>query len=109
MQAYSVPCWWVGWWLWRAGCISQHTYLLYIFHILKEFSLTPILLIRNVRLSHIFDLDLSAQSSLWSLILTLILILDPTQSSLVPPSPGIEDRLQALEVLLLTVQYFFGL
>ena len=29
MQAYSVPCWWVGWWLWRAGCISQDTYLLY--------------------------------------------------------------------------------
>ena len=27
--AYSVPCWWVGWWLWRAGCISQDTYLLY--------------------------------------------------------------------------------
>merc|ERR1712214_244440 len=32
MQAYSVPCWWVGWWFWRAGCISQDTYLLY--HIL---------------------------------------------------------------------------
>ena len=31
MQAYSVPCWWVGWWLWRAGCISQDTYLLYVF------------------------------------------------------------------------------
>merc|ERR1711902_58040 len=29
MQAYSVPCWWVGWWLWRAGCISEDTYLLY--------------------------------------------------------------------------------
>ena len=29
MQAYSVPCWWVGWWLWRAGCTSQDTYLLY--------------------------------------------------------------------------------
>ena len=25
-----MPCWWVGWWLWRAGCISQDTYLLYI-------------------------------------------------------------------------------
>ena len=23
---------WVGWWLWRAGCISQDTYLLY-FHV----------------------------------------------------------------------------
>ena len=29
MQAYLVPCWWIGWWLWRAGCISQDTYLLY--------------------------------------------------------------------------------
>ena len=29
MQAYSVPCWWVSRWLWRAGCISQDTYLLY--------------------------------------------------------------------------------
>ena len=30
MQAYSMPCWWVIWWLWRAGCISQDTYLLYV-------------------------------------------------------------------------------
>ena len=30
MQAYSVPCWWVVWWLWGAGCISQDTYLLYL-------------------------------------------------------------------------------
>ena len=29
MQVFSVPCWWVGWWLWRVGCISQDTYLLY--------------------------------------------------------------------------------
>ena len=29
MQASSVPCQWVGWWLWRAGCISQDTFLLY--------------------------------------------------------------------------------
>ena len=28
-QAYSMSCWWVSWWLWRAGCISQDTYLLY--------------------------------------------------------------------------------
>ena len=32
-QAYLVPCWWVGWWLWRAGCISKDTYLLYILYI----------------------------------------------------------------------------
>ena len=25
---------WDGWWLWRAGCISQDTYLLYIFNII---------------------------------------------------------------------------
>ena len=31
MVAYSMPCWWVGWWLWRAGCILEDTYLLYIF------------------------------------------------------------------------------
>ena len=31
MQAYSVPCWWVGCWLWRAGCISQDTYSFYVF------------------------------------------------------------------------------
>ena len=30
LLAHSVPCWWVGWWLWRAGCISQDTYLLYL-------------------------------------------------------------------------------
>ena len=30
MQAYLVPCCRVGWWLWRAGCISQDTYLLYV-------------------------------------------------------------------------------
>ena len=34
MQAYSVPCWWVGWWLCRAGCISQDTYLLYMIKLL---------------------------------------------------------------------------
>ena len=29
---------WVGWWLWRAGCISQDTYLLYEFmHFLVVF------------------------------------------------------------------------
>ena len=32
MQAYSVPCWWVGWWLWRAGCISQDTYYFIIWY-----------------------------------------------------------------------------
>ena len=31
MQAYSMPSWWVGWWFSRAGCISQDTYLLYVF------------------------------------------------------------------------------
>ena len=27
--AHLVPCFWIGWWLWRAGCISQDTYILY--------------------------------------------------------------------------------
>ena len=31
MQVYSVPCWLIGWWLWRAGCISQDTNLLYAY------------------------------------------------------------------------------
>ena len=34
MPAYLVPWWWVGWWLWRAGCISQDTmtpiYFIYV-------------------------------------------------------------------------------
>ena len=40
MQAYPVPCWWVSWWLWRAGCISQDTYFLYLsgVHNHKRFS-----------------------------------------------------------------------
>ena len=29
LPAHLVPCWWVGWWLWHAVCISQDTYLLY--------------------------------------------------------------------------------
>ena len=29
LPAHLVPCWWLGWWLWRGGCISQDTYLLY--------------------------------------------------------------------------------
>ena len=32
LPAYSMPCWW----LWRAGCISQDTYLLYVFKRKKE-------------------------------------------------------------------------
>ena len=27
--AHLVLCWWDGWWLWREGCISQDTYLVY--------------------------------------------------------------------------------
>ena len=30
LPAHLVPYWWVSWWLWRAGCTSQDTYLLYI-------------------------------------------------------------------------------
>ena len=39
MQAYSVPCWWAGWWLWCAGCISQDTYLLYSLQFLENVNL----------------------------------------------------------------------
>ena len=39
MQVFSVPCWWVSWWLWRVGCISQDTYLLYGYHLsVKEWN-----------------------------------------------------------------------
>ena len=37
MQVFSVPCWWVGWRLWRAGCISQDTYLLYVISVWGSF------------------------------------------------------------------------
>ena len=30
LLAHLVPSWWVGWWLWRTGCISQEAYLLYL-------------------------------------------------------------------------------
>ena len=30
LLAHLVPCWWVSWWLWRAVCISQDTYLLFL-------------------------------------------------------------------------------
>ena len=32
--SFCAPSW-DGWWLWRAGCISQDTYLLYILDIIK--------------------------------------------------------------------------
>ena len=34
LPAHLVPCWWIGWWLWRAGCISQDTNLLYVVTVL---------------------------------------------------------------------------
>ena len=43
MVAYSMPCWWVSWWLWRAGCISQDTYLLYDIETTDKFMDTAIL------------------------------------------------------------------
>ena len=40
--AHLVPWFWIGWWLWRAGCISQDTYILYNINVncvnLKVFS-----------------------------------------------------------------------
>ena len=40
--------WWVSWWLWRAGCISQDTYLLYLLFF-RQF---PILL--KISISHLY-------------------------------------------------------
>ena len=36
LPSHLVPCWSVGWWLWRAGYISQDTYLLYMFYMDKK-------------------------------------------------------------------------
>ena len=30
MQAYSVPCWWVGWWLWRGLYLARHLFSLFV-------------------------------------------------------------------------------
>ena len=35
---HLVPCWCVGWWLWRACCISQDTYLLYNNYLKEKYS-----------------------------------------------------------------------
>ena len=34
--AHLVPFWLVGWWLLRAGCISQDTYLLYFMYLFSS-------------------------------------------------------------------------
>ena len=46
MQDYSVPCLWVGWWLWCAGCISQNTYLLHYI------GLMILVIIKNIYLAN---------------------------------------------------------
>ena len=43
---HLVPCWCVGWWLWRAGCISQDTYLLY--KVMRERHVLETLIIKNL-------------------------------------------------------------
>ena len=45
---FSVPCWWVGWRLWRAGCISQDTYLLYWKYSNKKTCLCSARISRNI-------------------------------------------------------------
>ena len=30
LLAHSVPCWWVGWWLWRGLYLARHLFTLYI-------------------------------------------------------------------------------
>ena len=66
MQAYLVPCWWVVWWLWRAGCISQDTYLLYHFYMIAisanlEGAVSPTLTMDMVLLSVRLLLDRLSQ------------------------------------------------
>ena len=39
LPAHLVPYWWVGWWLWRVGCISQDTYLIYVWEAMLGWSL----------------------------------------------------------------------
>ena len=55
MQAFSVPCWWVSWWLWHAGCISQDTYLLYLiclsahlFSVADKLDISKIVVVKQV-------------------------------------------------------------
>ena len=66
LPALLVPCWWVGWWLWRACCISQDTYLLYIniIHLKNNLMLTPKedLIIRIISESYVINSDLDAKS-----------------------------------------------
>ena len=45
-----MPCWWVGWWLWRAGCISQDTYLLYVIYFKIKQNLYSILNLVGARM-----------------------------------------------------------
>ena len=40
LPAHLVPCWWVGWWLWSASCISQDTYLLFKIGLIKRPSIS---------------------------------------------------------------------
>ena len=31
LQAHLVPCWWVGWWLWRGLYVARHLYTIILF------------------------------------------------------------------------------
>ena len=63
MQAYSVPCWWVGWWLWRAGCISQDTYLLY-WEMLLSYLFVIFCLNLSARISELVKSELNGNTHL---------------------------------------------
>ena len=38
LPVHLVPCWRVGWWLWRAGCISHDAYLVNIIWEISQLS-----------------------------------------------------------------------
>ena len=35
LLAHLVPCWWVGWWLWR-GLYFADKFLLYMIHVMNQ-------------------------------------------------------------------------
>ena len=67
LLAHLVPCWWVvggRWWLWRAGCISQDTNLLYYYKF-KYFMLEICFSLGNKK-SLLPTLGVESQGGLWS-------------------------------------------
>ena len=47
LLAHLVPCWWVGRWLWRAGRISQDTYIYFVYWESTRLKTTDIIIYRD--------------------------------------------------------------